>query len=246
MGIITTSSNGRLCNQIIRNLAVSLIAEKFNLKVIYSSHEKINGLGIYLFSGQNSYEQMVNLSDDNYFGIYNSIFYNKSLDANEHYFQTREISKLLYHYINTECKTSIINKNPFNNRYNNNNDIGIHIRLTDARQFSPGIAYFKKAINLVADYDKMSIFTDEPNHKIVSELLNLYPRSSIFLGNEIETIQNASTCKNVILSHGSFSTVIGYLSFFSNVYYADFSYIDFMWFGDTFSIDSWIKVNKDI
>ena len=29
----STGNNGRLGNQIIRNLAVSLIAEKFNLKV---------------------------------------------------------------------------------------------------------------------------------------------------------------------------------------------------------------------
>jgi hypothetical protein len=34
----TTYSNGRLCNQIIRNLAVSFIAEKNNLKVEYSNY----------------------------------------------------------------------------------------------------------------------------------------------------------------------------------------------------------------
>ena len=37
--------------------------------------------------------------------------------------------------------------------------------------------------------------------------------------NEIETIQFASTCKNVVLSHGTYSGIIGYLSFYSNVYY---------------------------
>mgnify|MGYP006925716681 CR=1 FL=1 len=36
---------------------------------------------------------------------------------------------------------------------------------------------------------------------------------------EIQTFQFASTCKNIILSHGTFSAMIGYLGFFSNVYF---------------------------
>ena len=47
----TTIENGRLGNQIIRNLAVSQIASKNNLFVKYSSHEKIQQLGIILFVG---------------------------------------------------------------------------------------------------------------------------------------------------------------------------------------------------
>ena len=35
----TTFPDGRLGNQIIRNIAVSLLAEKSNLHVTYSSHE---------------------------------------------------------------------------------------------------------------------------------------------------------------------------------------------------------------
>jgi len=33
----------------------------------------------------------------------------------------------------------------------------------------------------------------------------------------------ASTCKYVVLSYGSFSAIIGYLSFFSHVYYKKIS-----------------------
>lgn len=57
---------------------------------------------------------------------------------------------------------------------------------------------------------------------------------------EIHTIQFASTCKHIVLSHGSFSAVIGYLAFFSNVYYP--AYGDTMWYGDMFSIDGWKKL----
>ena len=45
----TSDYVGRLGNQIIRNLAVSLIAEKHNLYVKYSSYDLINSLGIELF-----------------------------------------------------------------------------------------------------------------------------------------------------------------------------------------------------
>jgi len=45
----TTNNNGRIGNQIIRNLAVSFIAEKTDLKVNYSSNDLIDLLGISLF-----------------------------------------------------------------------------------------------------------------------------------------------------------------------------------------------------
>ena len=48
----TTLHNGRLCNQIFRNIALSLIAEKIDLKVDYANYNLINNcLGIKLFIG---------------------------------------------------------------------------------------------------------------------------------------------------------------------------------------------------
>ena len=67
----STQEIGRLGNQIIRNLAVSLLAEKHNLKVYYYNKDLINKLWIELFSGSNSYNLIQNLTDDNYFTIYN-------------------------------------------------------------------------------------------------------------------------------------------------------------------------------
>ena len=48
----TTYNNGRLCNQIIRNLAVSFIAKKHNLNVNYANYDLISSqLVIDLFIG---------------------------------------------------------------------------------------------------------------------------------------------------------------------------------------------------
>jgi hypothetical protein len=67
MTVTTTIPNGRLGNQIIRNLALSLLAEKHNLKVNYCNNDIIEQLGIELFSGNNIHNDNQLLNDDNYF-----------------------------------------------------------------------------------------------------------------------------------------------------------------------------------
>ena len=139
----TTGSNGRFGNQIIRNLAVSLLAKKHNLKVKYCNKGLINKLGIELFSGTNSYNSIQDLTDDNYFKILNLDKLNYNLNPNKNYFQTKKITNFLYNYVHKdEIKSNIINNNQFKERYTKNNDLFIHIRLTDAARFNPGIKYY--------------------------------------------------------------------------------------------------------
>ena len=88
----------------------------------------------------------------------------------------------------------------------------------------------------------MYISTDDNNNNIIKEILKLYPSSQLINFDEITTFQFASTCKHIILSHGSFSAVIGYLSFFSNIYYPEYE-LNKIWYGDMFSIDKWIKLS---
>jgi len=233
---------GRLGNQIIRNLAVSLIAERYNLKIDYFNNNLINQLGIKLFSGSNVYNDMKDLTDTNYFNIYNDSNLNYNLNANNNFFQTKEITNFLYKYLHSEkIKSNIIEKNPFKDRYNTNNDLYIHIRLDDAKLCNPGINYYLNAIKMI-NYDNLYISTDEKNNILIKTLISNHPNIKIIESDEIKTFQFASTCKNIILSHGSFSAIIGYLAFFSNIYYPEYE-SNKMWYGDMFSIDSWIKLN---
>lgn len=235
----TSGNNGRLCNQIIRNLAVSLIAEKNDLKVNYSSKDLITRLGINLFSGKNVHNKLVDLTDSNYFTIYNSDNINYNLNANASYFQTEEILNSLYNYLHTDkVKTNIIENNRFKKRYNSNNDVFIHIRLTDLAHASPDINYYVNAIKKIGNFDNLYIATDDKNHSIIKLLSKAYCNSKILVCDEIDTIHFGSTCKHIILSHGSFSAVIGYLSFFSTIYYPVY---ESNIFSVLFSIDSWIK-----
>ena len=238
--ISTTSRKGRLGNQIIRNLAVCLIAEKHNLKVNYSSKDLITKLGIDLFSGNNIYNIAADLNDNNYFSILNCTNLNLSLNPNKNYFQTNEITNFLYKYLHTDViKLNIIDKNPFKERYDTNNDLFIHIRLTDAEKWNPGITYYLNTIKTI-NFDNLYVATDDKNHNIIKTIFEVYPSLKIIDYDEIKTFQFASTCKHILLSHGSFSAVIGYLAFFSNIYYPEYE-LNKIWYGDMFSIDNWIK-----
>jgi hypothetical protein len=56
--------------------------------------------------------------------------------------------------------------------------------------------------------------------------------------NDVEMVQFASTCRYVVLSHGATSAAIGYLAFFSEIYYPALN-LDTMWHGEMFGIDGW-------
>ena len=217
-------NNGRLGNQLFRNLSLHFIAMKHDLYVEYYNNELFKNLGIDLFCGKNKFEKTQKIGDYTYFLFYNSkdkLLTN--LDANNDFFQTKEIALMIYNYLQSnDIKHNIIHKNNFKNRYNNNNDIFIHIRLDDLNKFNPGINYYITAINnIIRDniIDNIIITTDEPNHQIIKELLEKYSSAKLFIHNELTTLQFGSTCKYIILSLGTFSSSIGYLAFYSNIYY---------------------------
>ena len=217
-----------------------MIAEKYDLRVIYCNEQLILKLVIKLFSGSKSFTKTIELNDANYFSIYNCENLNVNLNPNHHYFQTLPITNLLHTYLHSDkIKANIIESNPFHARYNANNDLYLHIRLTDVKQHSPGINYYMNVIKTI-HFDNMYISTDEKTHNIIKEIIKAYPTAKILECDEITTFQYASTCKNIILSHGSFSALIGYLSFFSTVNYPEYD-LNNMWYGDMFSINGWIK-----
>lgn len=245
-----TCECGRFANQAIRNLAVSLVAQKHNLLVKYCSRAKFNELGIHLFSGIQIFNETKLLTGDNlvftgdnpdynYFEILNGGGLNHNLNPNPHYFQTKDICNLIYNHLHNDHKVNIINANQFRDRYENNNDCFIHVRLTDAANFNPGFAYYDKVLSSIT-YSHLYLATDDDKHDIVKQIMDKYPNTTILCYNEVDTIKFGSTCKNIILSHGSFSAFIGYLAFYSSIYYAQYKY---NWHGDMFSIPGWNMID---
>jgi hypothetical protein len=244
----TTDKNGRFCNQIFRNLAVSFIAEKFDLQVSYANFEKIQSLGIDLYNGTNVYKDTIQLNDNNFFDILNMEKLNSNLEANNAYFQTKEIGDMIYNHLRQNQK-NIEGKNPFKDRYNNNNDCFIHLRVgncgipfkTMDPNLSVGHEYYIQVLSKL-NFDKLYISTDNPNNSVLQKIQTYYPTAIILNYDEVKTIQFGSTCKNIILSHGTFSVIIGYIGFYSNIFYPNYSRAPRKWFSDLFTIGTWNKV----
>jgi len=238
-----TQGYGRLCNTIIRNILTSLLAEKHNLYITYHDAEEMNQLGLQLFVGTNKYNESILMNEDNYWELYNR----ESLDVNFHTtacFQSKEHTNILYAHVRKEIvKKNIMDANPFRNRYGSNQDLFVHIRLGDVVHLNPGLAYYLKAIASVS-FQKLYIATDSPSHEIIQQICRVYPAASIVHYNPVQTIQFGSTCKNIILSHGTFSATIGYLAYDSTVYYPPFVEGK-RWHGDCFSIEGWKEVKMD-
>jgi len=209
--------NGRYGNQIFRSLASSIIAHKFDLYIQYQNHEQIEELGFTLFVGNKTYANSKPLTDDNYLDIFNS----KNLDYNittNGYFQTHNISSIIHNYLSSDnISNSIMLNNKHKHRYKNNNDCFIHIRLGDQKAINPGFKYYDNILSKIK-FDNLYIATDTTNHDIIKKLKNKYHQLNIYDTHLSDIIKFGSTCKYVILSYGTFSSIIGYMSYYSHVY----------------------------
>ncbi len=208
---------GRLGNQIFRNIAASMIAKKHNLKITYQSYNLMSEIGIPLFLGTKIYNNIKHVNDDNYFLTMNknNIDFNINLNS---YCQTKQITDKTHAYLNSnENIEHFVNNNKYKDRYNNNNDCFIHIRLGDVTRWNPGFKYYDYVLSKL-NYDNIYIATDSNDHSIIRDISNKYKNVNIMDNNIINIFKFATTCRFVILSYGTFSAIIGYLSFYSNVY----------------------------
>ena len=230
---------GRFCNHFFRNVPISQLCRKNDLFFEYSFYNQLIELGIPLFIGSKTFKENTLINDNNFLEFLNDSIQLESNVLFAHrdiYFQTKEISTYLQSYL-FEIKDLIIKKNPFKERYENNNDVFIHIRLGDIQQYNPGLNYYLKALENL-NFDKVYISSDSHMHPLIHELRKRVPNSEIIYLNEIKTLQFGSTCKTIILSHGTFSAVLGYLSFYSTIFYPSFKNMK-IWHGDIFSIPNW-------
>jgi hypothetical protein len=211
---------GRLCNQIFRSIGISILAEKHNLKVQYPFKyiDIMNKLGIILFNGSKTYINITNINDNNLIHYINLENIDYTFNIEYCFFQTQEISDLIFNYIRNKCKENIITNNKFKDRYSNNNDIFIHMRLGDTIYNRIHIHYYINILNTL-NYNNIYISSDTINDTEIMKIQQTFKNVHLIEYNEIDTIHFGSTCKNIILSTGSFSAIIGYMAFYSNIFY---------------------------
>lgn len=212
------NGSGRFGNQIVRSIACSIIAKKFNLKIAYQKHyHKLKQLGIPLYIGTMHYNENKPLTDSNYISILDLSYIDFNITSCG-YFQTKEISNKIHTYLNeNDNMNTIMHNNPYSSRYNANNDCFVHIRLGDVAKYNPGVNYYYSILSTIS-FEQLYISTDSPNHPIINTLREYFPKSILYNNKIPHIILFASTCKYVILSYGTFSAIIGYISYYSEVH----------------------------
>jgi hypothetical protein len=234
----------RFGNYFFFNSFISFMSKKYNLKASYEYKTQCEELGMELYSGSNTEQTMhIFIHDDNFIKYLTENIdihgFGVSIVKNT-YFQTKEFVLFLKnHYRQESVQTNIIDKNKYKNRYNNNNDLFVHVRLGDTTHLNPGIDYYDNIISKIT-FTNGFISSDSKTNPIVQTLIHKHNLEFIET-EEIETIQFASTCKHLILSNGTFSWLIGFLGFYSTVYYPDPTRTQ-KWHGDIFCIPEWIKI----
>lgn len=151
--------------------------------------------------------------------------------------QSPEFSKYLFEYVNQDFVKKSIMDNKFKDRYKNNNDVFLHIRLGDVICYNPNFDFYDGIISTLT-YDNIFIASDSPNNEICTKLCSKY-NAKMYNENETDTILFGSTCKNIILSGGTFSYMIGLFGFYSNIYYPTNKY---KWHGDIFNLPNWKEI----
>ena len=211
----------------------------------YLFYEDFENIGIEFYkNGTNNYNETtetIEINNDNFLNyiINDKLTINCNVTFNPtSYFQTKEFAIYIRNYLLQDAiKSNIINKNEFNIRYNNNNDVYIHVRLGDSIKYNPGFEYYDSILSKLS-YTNGYISSDTINHDICQKLINKY-NLKIIICNEIQTIKFGSTCKYIILSNGTFSWFIGVLSFFSIIY---FPKIKYPWHGNIFVFNDWNEI----
>lgn len=236
----------RFGNYFFINTVLSFLSKKNNLKVKYEFEEQCKDLGVELFFGdKETNEKTVIIHNDNFLDyiMNNEIITNYCFKIQKDtYFQTKPFCLFLKKlYEKEEIRNKIIHKNQFNIRYNNNNDLFVHIRLGDVTHLTPGYEYYDYVIGRI-QFTNGYISSDSIHNKIVTDLVTKY-KLKVIQTNEVDTIKFASTCKHLILSHGTFSWLIGFLGFYSNVFYPK---IQTQWHGDIFTFPEWNEVNLNV
>jgi nitrogenase molybdenum-iron protein alpha/beta subunit len=111
--------------------------------------------------------------------------------------------------------------------------------LGDAAQYNPGASYYIKALRMIeekGEVDAVYVSSDSPDHEIVQMIKQAHPNVKILNMNEEYTIKYGIVLCRVILSHGTYSSIIGYLS--DEVYYPEEKK---KWYGEL-SRENWVVV----
>jgi len=230
--MITIKDHGRLGNAIFRNCAASIMSKKFNIKVEkYAKLEKIQILQPRFHQqGTRIFENIITVTGVNF----NKILETPSIDYGLYLFYHCQNKHFILNY-----KQEILNQ--FNLQYDQHHkdDLFVHVRLGDCipNNRVPNLNYYVQAIEQ-SKFKKGYISSDDPSNEIITYLINKF-NLTLYENKPAETINFAKDFGNLVLSKGTFSWWMGFLSKAGSVLYPKGGP---RWHGDIFVFDEWTPI----
>ncbi len=238
--MIISKFSGRLANNLIQNIGLSLLGEKLNLKVSsYKVNPEILKFNLNLWregrvlekkSPLNIYEDKdIDILFEDQFEPKSSFVFKGNFQNGEFLLRNKSKIKKMFRY----------KKDPAFN----SSKLILMIRLADVAHLSPPYDFYKEAI---ADMQKKLglstkiegyIASDTPNHKMVKKLAKKH-NFKIITADATDTLKYAARFKNFILTGGSYHWLAAFLADAKNVIYPEHTY---MWHGDIYSHFKWTK-----
>lgn len=235
----TCLAAGRLGNRVFQNLAVSLIAQRYDLATRYSLESECSRLGLRLYVGrQLMVGRSVALIEESLQPLLEGRIGDAqgkngkeggdaatSMASNAHfllfsggvYFQTPWFARKLRSEILPAMRESILRANPWRDRLGCNNDTFVHVRIGDMKDTARSFSNFSAAVMAAQSHNNLTngrvfIASDSPNHRIVRELAQRFEGTVLSSFDRVEIIQFGATASKLVLSDGTFSWLIGVMS----------------------------------
>lgn len=231
--MITIKNHGRLGNAMFRNCAASILSKKFNIKVEeYVRFEPLQALRPKFYTqGTKIYENQTMVTYKNF----TNIFQKDDIDYGLNLICGCQDKNFVLNY-----RSEILSQ--FDLQYDRQykDDLFVHVRLGDCIKNNrvPSIDYYIKAIEQTR-FNKGYISSDTPSHVIVTFLIKKF-NLTLYVNKPAETINFAKGFGNLVISNGTFSWWMAYLSKAKSVFYPSGGPI---WYGDIFVFDEWTPIN---
>jgi hypothetical protein len=229
---VSINYKGRLGNNLFQYIAAHIFAKKFNYSIVSTVIE--NCFNLPQSTGLVYKNNTLIVNDSNFLELLNS----DSIEPRHYKFDGFfQIKDFVLNY-----KEEI--KSLFELSYdkNNENEVFVMYRIGDIegiRQILP-IEFYEESLKNIT-FEKGYISSDSPNHPNVISLSKEF-NLTIYNNTPLNTINFAKNFNNLILSEGSFSWWIGFLSNAENIY---FNQRERFWHGDIFVFPDWKPLHYD-
>ncbi len=229
---VSINYSGRLGNNLFQYAAAYIFANKFNLRI--SSGVVENKFDLPLLTGETTGGPIIDVDDSNFMNLLES----ESIEPAHYrfvgYYQNRDFI--------LKYRDEI--KSLFNLTFTDtsNDQVFVAYRIGDIngeRQMLP-IEYYRAALQNIGSHDGY-ITSDTPDHPNVLQLANEF-NLKIYNESPLETIDFVKNFNNLVLSEGSFSWWMGFLSSAKNIYYNERPRF---WHGDMFVLPEWKALKYD-